>query len=281
MRRIIAALLGASLGACTSVKLVQRDGCWVRQTVTWPARVTEELGPCAPPTPKWADDRATRAAQECMAAADYRWHALAVAAWNRGEQVPARAADSGLYQECMNAPARAAAAESQALRDRNGALERRVGELGGERDALRARADAARDQHLARDQAVADRLLSGQEKLAEGLLAGEQKLADHLGAAASKPAQPAVATATASSTSDGSATTDGATSAPAPAGLLTAPARAPRPEASRRPARAKQKAAAPRCAPRNQCVERAQAIAPEPPPAASLPGARAGAPTAP
>src|SRR5918911_986719 len=69
---IVAAVLPV-LVACTSTRMVQREGCWVRQTEKWPGRVSEELGFCTKPPPVWAQDRVARLVQECMAQADFRW----------------------------------------------------------------------------------------------------------------------------------------------------------------------------------------------------------------
>jgi hypothetical protein len=149
------------------------------------------------PATAWADDRITRVVQECIARADHRWQTRALVAWDRGEPIPERDSDGKVMQECMSEPARALAGENAQLKERNVTLEARVGELGGERDALRARADDA-----------GTRLLGAQEKLADKLLTGQERMAEYLGEAAKKSSQPAVATATATSASDGAMTTD-------------------------------------------------------------------------
>ena len=77
-------LLAVVAGGCTTVKLEQREGCWVRQTSRWPSQVKEELGPCEREKPAWSEDRLTRLVQECMVQADYRWKTRALAAWNKG-----------------------------------------------------------------------------------------------------------------------------------------------------------------------------------------------------
>ena len=47
LRLVGVALLGLAVGGCTSVKMVQREGCWVRRTEKPFGRVVEEVGPCA------------------------------------------------------------------------------------------------------------------------------------------------------------------------------------------------------------------------------------------
>ncbi len=195
MRIAGAMLLAVLVGGCTSVRMVQRDGCWVRQTEKWPKRVTEELGPCSRPTPAWADDRLTRLVQECVAQADYRWQNQAVAAWSRGEPLPPQESEENMLQTCMNEA-------SGTMLTENEALKARVGELVYDRDLLRVDVEKDRDH----------------------LRSSHDKLTDALGEAAKKPAPAAVATAT--STSDGTATTqsDSTSEAPQPAlGIVTIP----------------------------------------------------------
>ena len=61
MKRFAAvAAVFPALFACTSVRMVQREGCWVKQTEKWPSRVSEELGFCSKPPPVWAQDRVAR-----------------------------------------------------------------------------------------------------------------------------------------------------------------------------------------------------------------------------
>ena len=84
---MVAVVLPALVG-CTSVRMLQREGCWVKQTEKWPGRVSEELGFCSKPAPVWAQDRVARLVQECMAQADFRWQNRALAAWTRGEPIP-------------------------------------------------------------------------------------------------------------------------------------------------------------------------------------------------
>ena len=182
MRGIGAVVVVAAVSGCTSVKLVQRDGCWVRRTEQTFGRVTEEIGPCALPAPPWVEDRLTRLVQECVARADYRWQSRALSAWNRGEKLPEQ--DEGnLLKECMSEASGAMIAQKE-----KETLETRLSEVSTDRDALRTRADDDRAH----------------------LRASYEKLADYLGEAAKKASPPATATATASS--DGSATTESASS---------------------------------------------------------------------
>ena len=51
------AALSCALLACTSVKMVQREGCWVKQTERTLGGTTEELGFCSKQRPEWAEDR--------------------------------------------------------------------------------------------------------------------------------------------------------------------------------------------------------------------------------
>src|SRR5438552_17487994 len=89
MRKIAEmAALSCALLACTSVKMVQREGCWVKQTERTLGGTTEELGFCSKQRPEWAEDRLARLVQECMAQADYRWENRALAAWTRNEPIP-------------------------------------------------------------------------------------------------------------------------------------------------------------------------------------------------
>ncbi|HUJ24980.1 MAG TPA: hypothetical protein VLW85_03110, partial [Myxococcales bacterium] len=69
MRQLLA--LGALAAACTSVHMVQREGCWVKQTSHTFGGTNEELGFCQRAVPPPADDRLARLMQECMAQADF------------------------------------------------------------------------------------------------------------------------------------------------------------------------------------------------------------------
>jgi hypothetical protein len=166
--------VGALLSGCSSTRVLKREGCWVRQNETFPGQVREEMGPCSKASPQWAEDRLTRLVQECMAQADYRWEGKALAAWSRGDQMPAQAPEQEVLQACMNEAAETMVTENEGLKTR-------VNELAGDREALRAEADQGRT-HL-RD--------------------SHDRIALALGEAAKKPAPNAVATAT--STSEGKA----------------------------------------------------------------------------
>jgi hypothetical protein len=255
MRRLEAILLVVMLGGCTSVKVAQRDGCWVKRTEKWLGGSKEELGPCAPPQPRWADDRLTRMVQECEARADYRWQTHALEAFSRGEQLPPPAADKAVLQECMGEASRAMATENDVLKqklaeaastreaekakleeDRQRADEERK-RVEAERaqgqaklDEERRRADANLDEertHLhASNEKLAGYLGGANEKLAESLGGANGKLAEWLGQAANKAQAPATATASATSeghlTSDGQLTTDASSTTPptAPAAMV-------------------------------------------------------------
>ena len=177
MKTLAVLVLAGFAGGCTWVKLLQRDGCWVRQTTQWYGETKEDLGPCARPQPDWAEERHTRLLQECTAEADYRWLNLALAAWSRGEPPPSfdEPAKAGLAA-CM-------VSASAALAEENEALRQRAGEVAAERDTFRASLDQT------------------QAYLRES----HERLASSLGEAAQKPA--GTATATALSTSDGNART--------------------------------------------------------------------------
>jgi hypothetical protein len=189
MRALFAIVLAASLGGCSSVKLVQRDGCWIRRTERFPGQVREELGPCARTASPWSEDRQTRLVQECVARADYRWQVRAIEAWSRGQAMPD--AESNVLAACANDAARVGYAENDALKGRlEAANERltgtkeRLADLAADRDAMRKRSELERDR----------------------MYTSHQKLAEALAEAARKPNAPAVATATASS--DGRARMD-------------------------------------------------------------------------
>src|SRR3954471_10357988 len=82
-------LVGAAAAmACTSTKMVQRQGCWVKQTERTLGGSSEELGFCTKPAPEWAQDRLARLVQECIAQSDYRWENRALLAWSRNQPIP-------------------------------------------------------------------------------------------------------------------------------------------------------------------------------------------------
>src|SRR2546422_1605404 len=101
LRRLLPLALAASAG-CTSVHIVQREGCWLKQTERTLGGSTEELGFCAKGPADWAQDRLSRLAQECMAQADYRWQNRAIAAWSRGEPIPPLDADGTIAKTCIS-----------------------------------------------------------------------------------------------------------------------------------------------------------------------------------
>lgn len=192
-------VLALMAGGCTSVRLEQRDGCWVRQTSRWPKQLKEELGPCEREKPTWSEDRLTRLAQECMVQADYRWKNRALAAWNRGEPLPEPESEASVLQFCMNEAAHSVVTENETLK-------KRLSEVSADRDVLRA----------------------SEEKDREHLLTSHDRLTDALGEAAKKP--PGSAVATSISTSDGTATTlsDSDTSVQLPRGTEPGSIPAPR-----------------------------------------------------
>lgn len=194
LARVIAlAAVAVAAGGCTTVRVAQKDGCWVRETKRTLRGALQDVGPCAKPPPEWSEDRLTRLVQECVAQADYRWHARALAAWSRREPPPPQDAQETVIRTCMNEAATGVVAQNETLRQR-------LAEVSSDRELFRT--DAAQGtQHL---RASADRI------------------AEFLGEAAKRP--PPVATATATATSDGSALTEnglqsetGATSEMAPA----------------------------------------------------------------
>lgn len=170
MARAILAVVVLTAVGCSSVKVVQRDGCWVRRTERPFARVTEELGPCARPATQWAEDRTTRIVQECVVQADFRWQARAVTSWTRGEPLPARPPEESVLADCMQEAATTALSENERLAAR-------LAEVSADREVLAARVEADR-KHL---------------------VEAHDRLALDLGEAAKKEAPPAIATATASS----------------------------------------------------------------------------------
>lgn len=198
--------------ACTSVHMVQRDGCWLKKTETTMGGSREELGFCAKPEPAPADDRMSRLVQECMAQADYRWQNRAIAAWGRGEPIPPQDTDDATAKVCMGQASAALGMETE-----NRMLRSRLAELSQDREALK-------------ETAAEDR---------EFLHQSSDKLVTALGEAAKKPAPNATATAT----STGTAKSD-TPAAPnmvmaptpvivnTPGQLMMAPRRAPAPAAA-------------------------------------------------
>jgi len=220
VRVLWAAAVVAVLAGCTSVRMVQRDGCWVKQSKKL-GQVKEELGPCAPPATAWSEDRLTRLVQECAVRADHRWRTLANSAFQRGVPLPERS-DDAMRTACVEEATRLAAAESAA---ETTALREKLADAGNERDRLRDRVDREHAALAVRAEKDHEAFVARDAKERDALAESTTKLADWLGQAASKPSQPAVATATASS--DGRARTESDQQLPAaPPWAAPAPAEA-------------------------------------------------------
>ncbi len=127
-----------ALGACTSVKMVQRDGCWLKRTEST-FHSSEELGFCTKAAPRWADDKLERLVQECIAQQDYRWENRALRAWSHGEPIPPHEADDQVARTCLSQASAALALDAQ-----NRALEGRIADVTQDRDALRAATQSRR-----------------------------------------------------------------------------------------------------------------------------------------
>ena len=166
-RTLLVAALGAL--ACTSVHMVQRDGCWLKKTERTFGGEREELGFCAKPSPAPAEDRMSRLVQECMAQADYRWQNRAIAAWNKNEPIPPQDNDQEIAKACMGQASAALGVEAENL-----ALKERIADLSKDRDTLKMSSDKDR----------------------EFLQQSSDKMITALGEAAKKPAPNATATAT-------------------------------------------------------------------------------------
>jgi hypothetical protein len=210
MKGLGVVLLAVTSTGCMTVKLAQRDGCWVRKTERFLVGSKEEVGPCVAPDPTWSEDKLTRLVQECAVRADYRWRGRALEAWSRHEPMPDRTPEDLVLRDCMSESTRSMLAE-------NAAMKERMGELSAQRDALKAEADAARGQEAeARKQVLATeietrkQLLASEVETRKQLLASHEKLADYLGKAAGKAQAPATATASAKSDSAGTAHTESA-----------------------------------------------------------------------
>lgn len=183
-----AVLVGLGLSGCTSVKMVQRDDCWVRRTEKWHGAVQEELGPCARPQQAFVQDRHLRLIQECVAQADYRWQTQAQQAFSRGQPFPEQDSQQQVLELCMAEASKLYVAENDHLRaelvETRGELEDRLAEARAEQEELKASL-ALNEDHLR---------------------SSNDRLAEYLGEAAQKP--PGTATATATASSDGTATTE-------------------------------------------------------------------------
>ena len=168
-------LVGALVGSvgCTSVHVVQRDGCWVKRTEKTLGGSTEELGFCQKPAMAWAEDPLSRLAQECIAQADYRWQARALAAWTRSEPLPPMEDTGAIAKNCIQGASTALGAEAE-----NASLKMRLADVTKDREALRRNAEA--------EQVF--------------LHQNNEKMVEALGEAAKKPAPSAVATSTSTGT---------------------------------------------------------------------------------
>ncbi|HET7752994.1 MAG TPA: hypothetical protein VFK85_03710 [Anaeromyxobacteraceae bacterium] len=231
MRMVGAVLLIAVLGGCTSVKMVQRDGCWIRRTEKRGlGTVTEEVGPCARPNTAFVEnDSLTRMVQECIARADYRWQMRALAAWDRREPWPEQLSETSVLQQCMNDSARGVLGEAGALKEKNAALEQRLAEATKAQQQLEQRSDEDRKELARRIDEERKDLIRRSDEERNALLALQGKLGDHLGEAAKKvqpvPA-PAPAVATATATSEGRSRSEQASDSqgqPATLAFLAAP----------------------------------------------------------
>jgi hypothetical protein len=197
----MAGCLAAVAGiACTTTKLVERDGCWVKQTSRTMGSSTEELGFCTRPASPPAEDRLARMLQECMAQADQRWQNQAITAWNHNQPLPAQPDDAAMVKTCMTQAANAIGMESQ-----NQALQSRVAELSQDREALKSQSDRDREQ----------------------MQQSNDKMIEALGEAAKRPTPNATATATVKSESDLKTPQTPATTVVGFAPMMAAPAPAP------------------------------------------------------
>lgn len=106
-----------ALQACTAVRYVKRDDCWIREIKPWHGVIQEDVGPCTRPSPQWSEDRFTRLMQECVAQSDYRWQHLAMDAWKRGEPIPERDGEADA-EACAAQASRTVLAENEALQTR-------------------------------------------------------------------------------------------------------------------------------------------------------------------
>ncbi|WP_228558363.1 hypothetical protein [Myxococcus sp. AB056] len=200
MRLVAAVSLAMVASACTSVRMEQRDGCWVKQTRAFPSTLKEEVGPCARPVPVWSEDRLTRLVQECVMHTDYRWQSTALVAWNRSEPLPERESEEKVLAACM-------ARTETILNTEKGALEQRLSEVAQERDTLKASIEKERNQHQATLTEQLTRHDASMERARNQMHESNSLLAEALGEAAKKPAPSAVATATSTSSSEGLANT--------------------------------------------------------------------------
>ncbi len=145
MRIRIAGVLGLlALGGCTSTRVLQRDGCWVRETKKSFGRVNEEVGPCARPAPAWSEDRLTRLVQECVAHDDYRWQSRALASWGRGEPAPERTPDQQVLEACMTQATLVLNSEKEAVARKLAETQAQLAQVSQQRDALEGKLTSER-----------------------------------------------------------------------------------------------------------------------------------------
>jgi hypothetical protein len=252
MRILAAVVATAVLAGCTSVKMVQRDGCWVRRTEKRGlGTVTEEIGPCARPAPAYVENEPLiRIVQECVSRADYRWQMRALAAWDRHEPWPAQLSESSVLQQCMSDAAKNILGEAAVLKEKNAALEQRLAALAKEHEALKRTSDEERKELVQRSDAERKEMMKRSDQERKQLVTLQAKLGEHLGAAAKRIDRvPAPAVATATATSEGRSRTDArdAQAQPASLAVVTTPASAPAacvvpPSASATPSRQARKA---------------------------------------
>jgi hypothetical protein len=170
LTRTVLVSVGLSLIACSSTRVAERDGCWVKRT-EGAFGSGEQIGFCTrePPAVAVADnDRLTRLVLVCLAQANHRWENQALAAWNHDQPIPPQADDAQVVRACMTEVATALGLEAE-----NTALKSRLAELGQDRDALKTSAE--RDRQF--------------------LQQNSDKMVTALGEAAKKPAPAATATA--------------------------------------------------------------------------------------
>lgn len=169
--RLVGVLLLSLACACSTTKVLQRDGCWVRSTKRL-GNVREEIGPCSRPAPQWSQDRLTRLTQECMAAEESRWMSRAVVAWGRGEPLPPRASDEQLMKQCIFEPAKMVD-ESEAKRAR---LDAEAQKTKLEGDLLKAKLEGESELVKAKLEGEAEKArLEGQGRAAEAKLEAEHE----------------------------------------------------------------------------------------------------------
>lgn len=198
MNRMV--LVGAALVACTSVRMVQRDGCWLKETSSM-GSTHEELGFCRRPTPEPAQDRLAQLVQECMAQADYRWQNRALSAWTHNQPIPAQESDAETTKICMQQ-----ATTAMGMQAENDALKSRLAEVGQDRDSLRTLAEQDR----------------------QFMQQSSDKMVTALGEAAKRPTPNATATATSTGTAQTKSDTSAAQQPPG-ATIVAMPAAAPAP----------------------------------------------------